>query len=65
MFGGFQHSIAETLGISRTIVMALQVVGGAIGNMICVHNVVAAMIYSLGAGVLGLLLIYVFATGVF
>ncbi|MBS3939033.1 MAG: L-lactate permease [Peptococcaceae bacterium] len=86
LFGGFQHSIAETLGISRTIVMALQVVGGAIGNMICVHNVVAAcavvgnlgqegkiiarnmlpaMLYSLGAGALGLLLIYVFATGVF
>lgn len=86
LFGGFQHSIAETLGISRTIVMALQVVGGAIGNMICVHNVVAAcavvgnlgqegliirrnlipaMIYTVGAGIVGMLLIYVFATGVF
>jgi len=86
LFGGFQHSIAETLGISRILVMALQVVGGAIGNMICVHNVVAAcavvgnlgqegliirrnlipaMIYTVGAGIVGMLLIYVFATGVF
>jgi lactate permease len=82
LFGGFQHTIAETLGISYVVVMALQVVGGAIGNMICVHNVVAAcavvgnlgqegviirrnlvpsMIYSVGAGVVGLILIYILA----
>ena len=30
------------MGISKTIVVALQNVGGAIGNMICVHNVIAA-----------------------
>ena len=42
LFGGFQYSVADTLGISRTITLALQAVGGAIGNMICVHNVVAA-----------------------
>ncbi|MBT9177208.1 MAG: L-lactate permease [Firmicutes bacterium] len=86
LFGGFQHSIAETLGISRTIVMALQVVGGAVGNMICVHNVVAAcavvgnlgqegqiirrnmfptMLYSVVAGVVGLILIYVLRVQVF
>jgi lactate permease len=28
--------------MSRLIIVALQVVGGAAGNMICIHNVVAA-----------------------
>ncbi len=42
LFGGFQYEVANSLGISRTIIVALQAVGGAIGNMICVHNVVAA-----------------------
>ncbi|EEG77388.1 L-lactate permease [Dethiobacter alkaliphilus] len=42
LFGGFQYSVAETLGISTTIILALQAVGGAIGNMVAVHNVVAA-----------------------
>ncbi len=42
LFGGFQFSVAEGLGISRTIISALQAVGGATGNMIAVHNVVAA-----------------------
>ncbi|HHV80042.1 MAG TPA: L-lactate permease [Firmicutes bacterium] len=42
MFTGFQYTIADQLGISHLIVVSLQCVGGAIGNMICVHNVVAA-----------------------
>ncbi len=42
LFGGFQFSVAADLGISQTIVTALQAVGGATGNMIAVHNVVAA-----------------------
>ncbi len=42
LFGGFQFSVAEGLGISRTIVSAMHAVGGATGNMIAVHNVVAA-----------------------
>ena len=29
------------MNIPRTIIVALQNVGGAVGNMICVHNVVA------------------------
>ncbi|MGE5485091.1 MAG: L-lactate permease [Ignavibacteriales bacterium] len=42
LFSGFQYEVAKQLQISRLIVVALQVVGGAVGNMICVHNVVAA-----------------------
>ncbi|SES92073.1 L-lactate permease [Anaerobranca gottschalkii] len=42
LFGSFQYGVAESLGVSRTIILGLQTVGGAIGNMICVHNVVAA-----------------------
>lgn len=41
MFSGFQFATAGILGLSRTVILALQVVGGAVGNMICVHNVVA------------------------
>ena len=42
LFSVFQYSIAEQLEISRIIVVALTNIGGAIGNMICVHNVIAA-----------------------
>ncbi len=42
LFGGFQYSVAGDLGLSQTIISALQAVGGATGNMIAVHNVVAA-----------------------
>lgn len=41
-FSPVQYSIALQTGISTDIVLALQVIGGAAGNMICVHNVVAA-----------------------
>lgn len=41
LFGGFQFEIANAVGLPRTIILALQNVGGAVGNMICVHNVVA------------------------
>ena len=50
LFGGFQDSIASLLGISRVITAALQAVGGATGNMICVHNLVAVATVT---GVLG------------
>ncbi|MFC7154019.1 L-lactate permease [Halomarina halobia] len=43
LFGTFQYNVAENLGVSRTIVVASQAVGGAIGNLIAVHNVVAAL----------------------
>ena len=41
MMVGFQYETAVLLNVPRTIIVALQVVGGAVGNMICVHNVVA------------------------
>ncbi|MDF2840110.1 MAG: L-lactate transport [Clostridia bacterium] len=42
LFAGFQFGVADQIGMSRLIIVGLQVVGGAAGNMICVHNVVAA-----------------------
>jgi lactate permease len=42
MFSLFQFDVADNIGISPTIVVGLQAVGAAAGNMICVHNVVAA-----------------------
>jgi lactate permease len=50
MFSLFQHSVADNLRISGAIVVALQAVGAAAGNMIAIHNVVAA---SATVGVLG------------
>jgi lactate permease len=41
LFCGFQWETAGVLGISRQLVVAAQVVGGAAGNMICIHNIVA------------------------
>ncbi|TFJ92465.1 L-lactate permease [Lentibacillus salicampi] len=42
MFSYFQFGVGENIGASATWMVALQAVGGAAGNMICVHNVVAA-----------------------
>ncbi|WP_455556653.1 L-lactate permease [Comamonas sp.] len=45
MFAYFQFSTAQQIALNldqSAIVVALQAVGGAAGNMICVHNVVAA-----------------------
>ncbi len=42
LFSFFQYSIADQLGISTILVVSLQNIGGAMGNMICVHNVIAA-----------------------
>jgi lactate permease len=42
MFSLFQFGVAEQLRISGTLVVALQAVGAAAGNMIAIHNVVAA-----------------------
>jgi lactate permease len=45
MFSLFQFATAESIGLDArgaAVVVALQAVGGAAGNMICVHNVVAA-----------------------
>lgn len=42
MFALFQYDVGSQIGVDPTWVVALQAVGGAAGNMICVHNVVAA-----------------------
>ncbi|MEN1969909.1 L-lactate permease [Lentibacillus sp. N15] len=42
MFSLFQYGVGERIGGDPTWMVALQAVGGAAGNMICVHNVVAA-----------------------
>jgi L-lactate permease len=39
-FGGIQLSIAKTLGLDVTLIVALQSVGGAMGHMVCLHNIV-------------------------
>ncbi len=40
-FGGIQYATAQELGLSHTTILSLQSVGGAMGNMICIHNIVA------------------------
>lgn len=42
MFSLFQFDVGTRIGIDPTWTVALQAVGGAAGNTICVHNVVAA-----------------------
>lgn len=41
-FSLFQFQVGEQIGLDPGWMIALQAVGGAAGNMICVHNVVAA-----------------------
>lgn len=41
-FSPIQYSVANQVGLNPDVILAIQVVGGAAGNMICVHNVVAA-----------------------
>jgi lactate permease len=42
MFSLFQYEVGTEIGVDPTWIVALQAVGGAAGNTICVHNVVAA-----------------------
>lgn len=42
MFALFQFNVGTRIGVEPTWIVALQAVGGAAGNIICVHNVVAA-----------------------
>lgn len=50
MLADFQFNVAATLGLSTAMMVALQAVGAAAGNMIAIHNVVAA---SATVGLLG------------
>ncbi len=42
MFSLFQFEVGQRIGVDPSWIVALQAVGGAAGNTICVHNVVAA-----------------------
>jgi lactate permease len=50
MFSLFQFGVGERLSMATTLIVALQAVGAAAGNMIAIHNVVAA---SATVGLLG------------
>ncbi len=86
LFSTLQYQAAEELGLSRTIIVALQSTSGGIGNLISVLNVAAIagvtgisgregdvirktvvplLIYGLGAGLLGLLLVHVLVPSLF
>jgi lactate permease len=41
-FAQFQWLVAGKIGVDQQWVVALQAVGGAAGNIICIHNIVAA-----------------------
>ena len=51
MFSLFQFGVGPRIGVDPAWMVALQAVGGAAGNIICVHNVVAA---SAVAGLVGM-----------
>ncbi|EBX5145114.1 L-lactate permease, partial [Salmonella enterica subsp. enterica serovar Newport] len=38
---GIQQSIAQTTGLNVNLTLALQSVGGAMGNMVCLNNIIA------------------------
>ncbi len=42
LFASFQMEAAKSLGTSVVVILSLQVVGGAIGNLIAIHNILAA-----------------------
>jgi len=42
LFASFQQQTALALGLPAVIILALQTVGGAVGNMIAIHNIIAA-----------------------
>ncbi len=50
MFSAFQYGVADRLAMSTVMIVSLQAVGAAAGNMIAIHNVVAA---SATVGLLG------------
>lgn len=50
MLAQFQFGVAHNLGISTALIVAVQAIGAAAGNMVAIHNVVAA---SATVGLLG------------
>jgi lactate permease len=43
LFGTFQYNAAQNIGVPTQVVVGAQAVGGAIGNLVAIHNVVAAL----------------------
>ncbi len=41
LFSSFQYEIAELVGVSKVLILSLQSIGAAAGNMICINNIVA------------------------
>ena len=41
LFASFQYDTALILGLPVVLMVVLQVVGGAVGNMVCINNIVA------------------------
>lgn len=41
LFAEFQWGVAAQLDLPRQIIVTAQVAGGAMGNMVCIHNIVA------------------------
>ncbi|MCF8012385.1 MAG: L-lactate permease [Clostridiales bacterium] len=73
LFSQFQFGVAQQLGQPAVVTLGLQNIGGGVGNMICVHNVVAACATVGLTGVEGIIirrnliptLIYGLAVGIF
>jgi len=42
-FVGFQFEVAQTLGLPTQLIVAAQGLGAAIGNVVAIHNVIAAL----------------------
>ncbi|WP_305402159.1 L-lactate permease [Photobacterium leiognathi] len=40
-FGAIQQSIAHNVGLPENTILAMQSVGGAMGNMVCINNIIA------------------------
>ncbi len=42
LFASLQYETATILGLPQLMIVAMQIAGGAMGNMVCVNNIVAA-----------------------
>lgn len=56
LFAEFQWGVASSLDMPHQIIVAAQAVGGAMGNMVCIHNIVAASAVVGLSGMEGLIL---------
>lgn len=55
-FGGIQASIADDIGMPVPVLLALQCAGAAMGNIICIHNIVSVCAVLALSGVEGRIL---------